>query len=77
VTRNSTVTISATALDNVGVTKVEFYVNGSLTCNDTAGPYNCAWKFAGAPRRTYQLQARAYDAAGNVGSSSTVTVTAK
>ena len=75
VMRNSTITISATALDNVGVTKVEFYVNGRLTCSDTLGPYTCAWKIPGAPRRTYQLQAIAYDFQGNVGSSSIVTVT--
>jgi chitinase len=76
VQKNSSVTISATALDNVGVTKVEFYVNGKLTCSDTS-PYTCAWKVLGAPRRTYQLQAIAYDGQGNVGSSSIVTVTSQ
>jgi hypothetical protein len=53
VNRNSTVTISATASDNVGVTTVVFYINGSLTCSDTASPYTCTWKVPGAPRRTY------------------------
>jgi len=77
VTKNSTITISATALDNVGVTKIEFYINAKLTCSDTTSPYTCPWKVAGAPRRTYQLQAKAYDAQGNVGSSSVITVTAK
>jgi Fibronectin type III domain. len=77
VTKNSTITISATALDNVGVTKIEFYINAKLTCSDTTSPYTCPWKVPGAPRRTYQLQAKAYDAQGNVGSSSVITVTAK
>jgi len=77
VKRNSTVTISATASDNVGVTTVVFYINGNLTCSDTTSPYTCAWKVPGAARRTYQLQAKAYDAQGNIGSSSIVTVTAQ
>ena len=72
---NSTITIAATASDNVGATKVEFYVNGSRKCSVANSPYACAWKVPRASGRTYQLQAKAYDAAGNVGSSSTVTVT--
>jgi hypothetical protein len=77
VKRASTVTISATALDDVGVTTVVFYTNGNLICSNPTSPYTCAWKVPGAPGRTYQLQAKAYDAAGNVGSSSIITVTAK
>ena len=72
--KNSTVTITAAALDNVGVTKVEFYVNGKLTCFATASPYTCGWRPSAAPGRTYQLQAKAYDAAGNTGSSNIATV---
>jgi hypothetical protein len=75
VKKNSTVTIGTTASDYVGVSKVEFYINGKLTCSDTTSPYTCIWKVPGAPGRTYQLQAKAYDGQGNVGSSSIVTVT--
>jgi chitinase len=74
VAKKSTVAISAEASDNVSVTKVEFYINGQLTCSDTAASYTCAWKVPAAPGRTYQLQAKAYDAQGNVNSSSLVTV---
>jgi chitinase len=74
VPKKSTVTINATASDDVGVTKVEFYVNGQLTCSDTAASYTCAWKVPAAPGRTYQLQAKAYDAQGNVSSSNIITV---
>jgi chitinase len=74
VPKKSTVTISATASDNVGVTRVEFYVNAQLTCSDTAASYTCAWKVPASPGRTYQLQAKAYDAQGNVSSSGIVTV---
>jgi Bacterial Ig domain len=75
VPRRGTVTISATASDNVGVTRVEFYINGQRTCSDTTASYTCAWKVPASPGRTYQLQAKAYDAEGNVGTSSLITVT--
>ena len=76
VVRKSTVTITATASDNVGVTRVEFLVNGALQCTDTAAPYSCAWRVPNPMGRTYQLQARAFDAAGN-SASATVSVTAR
>src|SRR5687767_13538193 len=76
VARKSTVTISATASDNVGVTRVEFLVNGALQCTDTAVPYNCNWRVPAAPNKTYQLQARAFDAAGNSATAS-IQVTAR
>jgi hypothetical protein len=65
VKRNSTVTITASASDNVGVTKVEFYVDGSLKCTDSILPYGCSWKVPGKRNATYTIQAKAYDAAGN------------
>jgi chitinase len=74
VTKKSTVTLGATASDNVGVTRVEFYVNGQLTCSDVTGAYTCDWKVPAAPGRTYQLQAKAYDAQGNVGASAIIAV---
>jgi len=77
VTKKSTVTLSATASDNVGVTTVAFFVNGTLTCSATTPPYTCAWKVPAAPNRTYQLQAKAYDAQANIGTSSTITVVSR
>ena len=76
VARKSTVTITATASDNVGVTRVDFLVNGAVQCSDTTAPYNCNWRVPAAPNKTYQLQARAFDLAGNVGTAS-VQVTAR
>jgi glucose/arabinose dehydrogenase len=67
VARKATVSISASANDNVGVTRVEFLVNGSLKCIDTSTPYSCSWKVPAAPNKSYQIQARAFDAAGNSG----------
>jgi hypothetical protein len=77
VTKKSMVTISATASDNVGVTTVAFFVNGTLTCSGTTRPYTCAWKVPATANRTYQLQAKAYDAQGNIGTSSTITVVSR
>ncbi len=74
--RSKTVTILATASDDKAVVKVEFYVGGTLTCTDTATPYTCAWKVPGKAGAKYGLTAKAYDAAGNVGTSRTINVTA-
>jgi Bacterial Ig domain len=73
--RRSSVTLSAVASDNVGVTKVEFYVNGSLQCTATVAPYTCAWRVPAASGKSYVVQAKAYDPTGNVGASPPVTVT--
>ena len=70
VARRSTVTITATASDNVGVTRVEFSINGALQCTDTTAPYGCNWNVPNTRNQTYQLQARAFDQAGNMGTSS-------
>jgi hypothetical protein len=68
VTRKSTVTITATASDNVGVSRVEFLVNGAVQCTDTTAPYSCGWRVPAAMNKAFQLQARAFDAAGNTAS---------
>jgi hypothetical protein len=62
-----TVTISALAVDNVGVKRVEFYVNGKLMATDTSMPYAYNWH-ASLMMRQSTIEVRAYDAAGNVGS---------
>jgi hypothetical protein len=77
VARSSSVTISASASDNIAVTKVEFYVNGVLKCTDTAAPYTCAWAVPRGRNIPYSLQANAYDAAGNRSSSAVVSVTSR
>ena len=76
VQRNSWVTVSASASDNIGVKKVEFYVNNSLLATDSASPYNISWKVPNTKNIAYTLSARAYDAAGNTAVSS-VKVTSK
>lgn len=70
-----TVSVSADAADNIGVTKIEFYVNGILEATDTSTPYLFSWDTSALAPGTYTLTTKAYDAAGNVGQSQSVTVT--
>ena len=70
VAKKGVVNIAANASDNIGVTKVEFYVNKILTCTDVSSPYSCSWKVPAGPNRTYELQAKAYDVAGNFATTS-------
>jgi hypothetical protein len=69
------VQVAATATDNVGVTKVEFLVNGALQSTASGAPYSFTWNTAVLANGSYQLTAKAYDAAGNVGQSAAATVT--
>jgi hypothetical protein len=73
--RRSKITITAEASDNVGVTRVEFYVDNIRRCTDKAPPYRCSWSPGSGPSRTVRLDAKAYDAAGNIGSAQSVTIT--
>ncbi|MEZ0393138.1 MAG: DUF4082 domain-containing protein, partial [Pseudobdellovibrionaceae bacterium] len=77
VTKSTSVVIQAQASDNVGVTKVEFYVNGSLKCTDSSAAYSCNWAVPKRAGRSFDLQAKAYDAAGNSRSSAIIRVTSK
>ena len=70
VTTGATIKLSATASDNVGVTNVNFLVNGTIICSDTVAPYTCNWTVPGTNNVTYTITAQAYDAAGNAASNS-------
>ena len=69
-----TVTISASALDNVGVTAVELYLDSQLFSTDTTAPYSTSWDTTIVPDGSHALSAKALDAAGNEGTSPTVNV---
>ena len=71
------VTVSASAADNVGVAGVQFLLDGApIGAEDTTTPYSMTWNTTSASNGLHTLQARARDAAGNFGtSSSSVTVT--
>jgi hypothetical protein len=70
-----TVSINATASDNIGVTKVEFYVDGALKSTDMTSPYSYSWDSTSVANGSHSLTAKAYDAALNVGTSTAVGVT--
>jgi hypothetical protein len=72
---SGTVSVTANVSDNVGVAKVEFYVNGVLQTTDTSTPYLYSWNTSAFAAGTNTLMAKAYDAAGNVGQSTSVNVT--
>ena len=73
----NTISVSASASDNVGVVGVQFKINGAnLGIEDTSAPYSASWDTKKLPQGTYTLQAIARDAAGNK-ATSTATATAK
>jgi hypothetical protein len=74
-TVSGTVAVNASASDNVGVTKVEFYLDGALQSTGTTSPYSWSWNTTTAANGAHTLSAKAYDAAANVGTSSNVSVT--
>jgi hypothetical protein len=57
------------------VTLVELYVDGTLTASDTVAPYKFTVNWNAIPAGSHTLQARAYDAVGNVGTSTVKTIT--
>lgn len=65
---NETVAINAT--DNTAVTRVEFYVDNQLFSSWTRGPYNFKWSTARMSKGVHTVMCKAYDAAGNSGTSS-------
>jgi poly(hydroxyalkanoate) depolymerase family esterase len=69
-TVSGTVTISASASDNVGVQRVELRVDGALVGTATSAPYQVSWSTASVGNGGHTVTARAYDAAGNSASSS-------
>lgn len=72
---SGSITVTSQATDNVGVARVEFYVDGVLKSIDTASPYYFIWDTTAVANGSHTLTAKAYDAAGNVGQSSSISVT--
>ena len=64
-------------MDNISVARVEVYLDGVLQTTDPTSPYQWAWNTVTASDGVHTLQARAYDAAGNVGVSATASVTVR
>jgi subtilase family protein/Big-like domain-containing protein/fervidolysin-like protein len=68
-TVSGTIPVQGTAVDNVGVTRTEFYVDNQLVSSGNAS-FSFSWNTAGVANGTHTLTVKAYDAASNVGESS-------
>ncbi len=72
------ITVTALATDNVGVTKVEFFTDSSTTpfsTISTNGPYTTSLDTKTLSNGSHTITAKAFDAAGNVQTSSAVAIT--
>jgi hypothetical protein len=69
-----TVTVAVSTSDDTGVVKVSLFVDGVLQSSNVNSPFTVKWSTRKTMAGGHTLQARAYDAAGNVGASSLVTV---
>ncbi len=71
-----TTTVSVNASDNVGVAGVTILLDDvAVSAEDTATPYSFDWNTTSASNGSHTLTARARDAAGNIATSTAVTVT--
>jgi len=75
-TVSGTVTINATASDNVGVTQMQILIDGNIVASNTnSGSLSFSWSTPTVANGSHTIVSKAFDAAGNVGTSATVTVT--
>jgi hypothetical protein len=75
-TVSGTVTVAASAADNVAVAKVQFQLDGtSLGSPVTAPPYATAWNTTTVGNGVHTLSAVATDTSGNIGTATNVSVT--
>lgn len=68
------VNVTASAADNVAVSKVDLLMDGVITATLVSSPYTLPWDTTKYPNGTHTLQSKAYDSAGNVGLSATISV---
>jgi len=71
---NGLTNVNVTAQDNIGVTKVALYINNILFVTDFTTPYGFTFDTTLYNDGPLTLQTKAYDAAGNEGSSAVITV---
>jgi hypothetical protein len=70
----SNVSVKVNTSDNIGVVKVELFVDGILQGVSTSAPFTTKWNTTRAIKGPHTLLCKAYDAAGNVGTSQLVSV---
>jgi len=72
-TAPATITLTASASDAQGISRVEFYSGATLLGAATAAPYTFSW--SGVGLGTYSLTARAYDGYGIANTSGAASIT--
>src|SRR4030095_2763710 len=73
-TASGGLSIFVSAIDNVGVTRVDLYIDGLLHGSDTTTPYSFFWDTTAAASGSHALLAVAQDASGNIGTSASTSV---
>ncbi|PWU05242.1 MAG: alkaline serine protease [Terriglobia bacterium] len=71
---NGNVKITVSATDNVGVTQVSIYIDGILQYTSGSAPCTYNWNTKKAAGGQHLITAKAWDAAGNFGTATSVTV---
>jgi hypothetical protein len=69
------VSVYVNATDDLGVTKVELYVDGTMKDSVRSAPFTAKWDTKKVAAGTHTLMCKAYDGSGNATWSSAVTVT--
>jgi hypothetical protein len=66
-TISGSVNVQGTASDNVGVSRLEFYVDGSLQTTGYSPSFSFPWNSSAVANGQHTLQVKAFDLAGNAG----------
>ncbi|MBN1569432.1 MAG: PKD domain-containing protein [Acidobacteria bacterium] len=69
-----TTSVLVSSGDNVGLTKVELYVDGNLTATSRKAPFTTKFNATKLKKGSHTLQCKAYDAAGNSSISAGISV---
>ncbi len=59
-----TITVRAEAVDDRGINRVEFYINGSLKKTDRKAPYEYKWDTSSLSNGSYTLKVKAFNSQG-------------
>lgn len=71
---SGTVAVATAPSDDVGITSVELFLDGTYAGQDSTAPYSWAWNTTWTHDGSHVLYARAYDAAGNYATAALTTV---
>ncbi len=73
-TVSGTISVGADATGSPSVSKVEFYLDGTLVFTDDASPYIYSWNTVNVQNGNHTLQAKSYDSSTTVGNSAIINV---